>query len=108
MHYLLRVRPQARLLVVATARRRDIDVDHAAHELLAGLQTTDRLSELEVDRLGPAETAQLAAGLTGARPRRARQDGGSTTETEGNPLFVVEAVYAGWAAGHRLSPACNR
>lgn len=103
VHYLLRARPQARLLVVATARREDIDVDHAAHELLAGLQTTDRLSELEVDRLGPAETAQLAAGLTGAplgEPDRTLL----YTETEGNPLFVVEAVYAGWAMGHRLSP----
>jgi DNA-binding SARP family transcriptional activator len=103
LHYLLRVRPQARVLVVATARREDIDIDHPAHELLVSLRAEGRLSELEVDRLSLAETGELADRLTGAAlavPERARL----YAETEGNPLFVVEAVRAGWTAGQRLSP----
>ncbi|MGH3768943.1 MAG: hypothetical protein ACRDTX_27985, partial [Pseudonocardiaceae bacterium] len=103
MHYLQRVQPQARVLVVATARREDIDDDHPIHDLLAGLHTRERLGEIELTRLNRDETAQLAAGLTGA-PLTGPDAQQLYGETEGNPLFVVEALRAGWTAGHALSP----
>ncbi|MGE3289053.1 MAG: AAA family ATPase [Pseudonocardia sp.] len=103
LHYLLRA-DAPRLLVVATARTGEIDAQHPARELLAGLHALDRCTEVELGALGPAETAQLAHGLAGtplpeAQARRLHE------ETEGNALFVVEALRAGWSPG---APASAR
>jgi DNA-binding SARP family transcriptional activator len=105
LHYLLRVQPDARLLVAATARDDVIDRGHPFGDLLAGLHALDRCTAIPLARLSRIETAALA-----------EQIGGSTiddadrfySETEGNPLFVVEAVRAGWRGGNdnrnELSP----
>jgi DNA-binding SARP family transcriptional activator len=103
LHYLLRAVPAARLLVVATARREDVDGDHPLHHLLAGLRARDRLEEIELTRLSPADTAALAERLTGA-PLTGPDAQRLYDETEGNPLFVVEALRAGWTSGQLLSP----
>lgn len=103
LHYLLRAVPDGRVLVVATARREDLDDDHPARDLLAGLRARDRLDELDLARLGRAETAELAAELTGA-PLAEPDVRRLHVETEGNPLFVVEAVRAGWTRGAPPSP----
>lgn len=103
LHYLLRVRSEAGLLVVATARWEEIDGDHPMRGLLAGLHAQERLVEIELARLSRGETVVLVERLTGAplkEPDAQRLYG----ETEGNPLFVVEAVRAGWTAGRPLSP----
>jgi tetratricopeptide (TPR) repeat protein len=95
LHYLLRVEPDARLLVAATARREEIDQRHPLHEFLTGLHALDRCTEIELDRLTRAETAALAERISGrpvAEPDVDRLYG----ETEGSPLFVVEAMRAGW------------
>jgi DNA-binding SARP family transcriptional activator len=102
LHYLLRS-SGARLLVVATARSEDLDARNPVHELLAGLRDRGRLIEIELPRLGRDETALLAERLTGRRlgaPQRRRL----YQETEGNPLFVVETLRAGWPARGSLSP----
>jgi DNA-binding SARP family transcriptional activator len=106
-HYLLRVRPEAPLLVAATARGEEIDQPHPLHDLLSGLRSMERLVEIELGRLSREDTAALAERVAGRRldaPETDRLFG----ETEGNPLFVVEALRAGWsgAAGGpgRLSP----
>lgn len=105
LHYLMRVDPAARLLVAATARSDELDRP-ALSDLLTWLRASGRLSEVALERLTRDETASLAASL-------ARQAGHAVDadalfrETEGNPLFVVEAVRAGWAAGsvdHPVSP----
>ncbi|HEX2183788.1 MAG TPA: AAA family ATPase [Rubrobacteraceae bacterium] len=96
LHYLLRAAPRARLLVVATARREEVDGRHPLNDLLAGLQAMERLTEIEVGRLTREETAVLAERLAGyplEEPDRLY------AETEGNPLFVVEALRAGWKGG---------
>ena len=103
LHYLLRIRPSARLLVVATARREELDGDHPLQGLLVGLRARERLSELELGPLSRAETTELAEVLTGAA--LGGQDAQRLyRETEGNPLFVVEALRAGWTDGRPLSP----
>ena len=91
VHYLVRREPTARLLITATARREEIDRDHPAQELLAGLHTLDRCTEIELGRLDRAETDVLARELGGA-PLDAQR---LYAETEGNPLFVVEALRLG-------------
>jgi DNA-binding SARP family transcriptional activator len=94
LHYLLRTEAPAALLVAATARLAETDPEHPLHTLLAGLGALGRRTELPLDRLDRAETATLA-GRLGHRLAGAYADR-LHTETEGNPLFVVEALRAGW------------
>lgn len=103
LHYLLRSRPSARLLVVSTARSEDLDPRHPVHDLLAAVRERGRCVEIELSRLNQDETALVAERLTGhrlAEPELRRFH----RETEGNPLFVVEALRAGWSAASPLSP----
>jgi DNA-binding SARP family transcriptional activator len=102
LHYLVRVRSRAPLLVVATARREDVDPDQPVHELLTAVRALDRLEEVELVRLDRAETATLAERVAGAPFSRA-EAAALYDETEGNALFVIEALRAGWPTGHPLS-----
>jgi len=95
LHYLLRARPQAPLLVAATARDEDLGDEHPLRALRAGLAALGQLAEVEVGRLSERETAALAGRLAG-RELAAADAGRLFAETEGNPLFVVEALRAGW------------
>lgn len=103
LHYLLRVAADAQLLVVGTARTGDVAPDGPLRELLTGLQRRDRLTEIELGRLDTTETAELAARTQGAAldeaDARRLHD-----ETEGNPLYVVEALRGGWTPGAPPSP----
>jgi DNA-binding SARP family transcriptional activator len=99
LHFLLRSRPDARLLVAATARREELD---GVRGPFAGLEALDRVTEIELGRLTPAQTVVLAERLAG-RPLDDEDAERLFAETEGNPLFVVEAVRAGWSGG-RLTP----
>jgi len=91
LHYLVRSRPDARLLVAATARGEDLD---ALDELSAALGALGRFTQIELGRLSSQETAVLAERFGG------QADAGRLyAETEGNPLFVVESLRAGWTGG---------
>jgi DNA-binding SARP family transcriptional activator len=100
LHYLLRTEPDARLLVVGTARLAETDADDPLPGLLAGVRALDRCAQIELDRLDRAETAvlaeRLAGQLTGAQVDRLY------AETAGNPLFVLETLRSGWP--HRGAP----
>lgn len=107
LHYLVRTEPSPRLLVAATARREDMDRAHPLDELVAGLRSLERFTEIELGRLTREETARLAAAVSGralGEPDAERL----YRETEGNPLFAVEALRAGWtladAESRRLPP----
>lgn len=102
VHYLLRIQPDARLLVVATAREEDLDTE-PLQDLLAGLRARERCEEIALARLNREDTATLAERLTGA-PITSSDAERLHAETEGSPLFVVEAVRAGWSVGQPLSP----
>ncbi len=97
LHYLLRFDPTAALLAVATVRREDLEGSHALHELLDSLTVTDRVTEIALDRLSRAETVELAHDLAGEDVAPSSVDE-LFAETEGNPLFIVESVRAGWPA----------
>lgn len=104
LHYLLRVAPEARLLVAATARREELAAQHPLHDLLAGLRVLECSSEIALGRLTRGETATLAERLAG-RPLGEVGADQLYGETEGSPLFVVEALRAGWQPGRRAGVA---
>ena len=106
LHYLLRVAPEAPLLVAATARREEVDQQHPLSQLVTALLGLERLVEVELGRLSRQEAATLAERLAGGRPLEEPDADRLFAETEGNPLFVVEALRAGWRGGERgpLSP----
>ena len=106
LHYLIRAEPSAHLLVAATVRREEVDTEHPLNDLIAGLQVLERVTELELGRLGPEETTMLAERLAGVQLSSTDADQ-LYRETEGNALFVVETMRAGWKPGHtdhRTSP----
>ena len=95
VHYLARLDPGPPLLVVATVRHEDLDDAHPLGALVAGLQAIDRIVEIRLDRLAPAETGELARQLAG-HPLDPERAGALYADTEGNPLFIVETLRAGW------------
>ena len=103
LHYLVRAHPRARLLVAATARHEELDPPHPLHELVTGLGALGRCEELALGRLSRADTAALAAGIRGA-PLAPGDAERLFAETEGNPLFAVEALRAGRRPGAPLGP----
>lgn len=94
LRYLLRSRPRAALLVVATARSGEIDPEHPLQSLLLEVRASGQLTELELGPLDRADTTMLACGVSGRELDDEHEDL-LYRETEGNPLFVVEWVRAG-------------
>ena len=94
VHYLVRQQLHAPLLIVASARREDIDDRHPLAALLDGLAVLDRTSEIPLGQLTREDTAALASQLLGRRLDSAAIED-IYAETEGNPLFVVETLRAG-------------
>ncbi|WP_433475332.1 ATP-binding protein [Spirillospora sp. CA-142024] len=93
IHYLVRVAPSARLLVAVTARREDLDAGHPLGALIESLRALERFTEIELGRFGRAETALLAERITGT-PLDAEDLRRLYGYSEGNPLFLVEALRA--------------
>jgi DNA-binding SARP family transcriptional activator len=91
VHYLVRATPSAPLLIAATARREELDDDHPLLGLIRALDGSERFSEVALARLDRDETAQLAARITGAPLEPGALDR-LYGDSEGNPLFVIEAL----------------
>jgi len=91
IHYLIRSAPSARLLVAATARREELEEHHPLTTLTTALQASGRLTEIGLARLGREDTALLAGHVTGT-PLDQAGLGRLYADSEGNPLFVVEAL----------------
>ncbi len=94
LHFLSRFDPEARLLVLGTARSEELDAAHPLPALLRHLRSGSQLTELALEPLDTAETAELAAQV-GNRAFDAEAATRLYRETEGNPLFIVETVRAG-------------
>ena len=93
LHFLSRFDPEARLLVLGTARSEELDAAHPLPALLRHLRSASQLVEIALEPLDAAETAELAAQV-GSRVLDANAATRLYRETEGNPLFVVETVRA--------------
>ncbi len=106
VHYLLRQHLHRPLLVVASARREDIDDRHPLTALLNGLTVLGRANEIRLHRLNREDTAALASQLLGRRLSAAAV-ADIYAGTEGNPLFVVETVRSrpeGPSGRHTATP----
>ncbi|MDQ3986676.1 MAG: AAA family ATPase, partial [Actinomycetota bacterium] len=105
IHYLLRLEPNSPLLIVGTVRREELDDDHPLGALVGEPEMLDRTTEIALDRLTRAETEELALDLAGGALDHINVDA-LYAETEGNPLFIVETMRAGWDGSRsgELSP----
>ncbi|MGY1679320.1 ATP-binding protein [Geodermatophilus sp. SYSU D01176] len=103
LHYLLRTQPDGRLLVAATVRHEDVDPGDPVRRLLVAVQALGRSVEIPLVRLGPEETATLGERVAG-RPMAAAEAERLYAVSEGNPLFVVEALRADPTGRHPPPP----
>lgn len=116
LHFLLRFDAKAHLLVIASARMEEVATEHPLRALLLHLHATIGATEIPLQPLDAAETARLAAHLAGRELNETRALL-LYHETEGNPLFVVETMRAGFdnssppephpAAGASASPGAR-
>jgi predicted ATPase len=104
LRYLLRFDPHAPLLVVGAARSGSLPDNPALLTLLRDVRASAQLGEVELAPLTAAETAALAARVAGHDLDPAHIDH-LFVEAEGNPLFVVEIVRAGWSQSAAVGAA---
>jgi predicted ATPase len=83
----------ASLLILGTVRSEEIDAAHPLTTLLLDLRRNDEITELTLTPLSASETAELAAQLT-TTPLTVDAAQSVYSQSEGNPLFVVEMVRA--------------
>ena len=105
LHFLVRTEPEAPLLIAATARSEDVDGNETVAAMRSSLLAAHRLTEIVLEPLAEPAVVELASQLSGgALPADAVER--LYLETEGNPLFVVEAIRAGHTDRDkaRLSP----
>ncbi|OZM78379.1 AAA family ATPase [Pseudonocardia sp. MH-G8] len=95
--YLVRCAPSAPLLVAGTARDDDDAGAHAVARLRRHLAPAGAVTTIPLGPLGAVAVAEMAT----QAGRRLRPDAVARLwrETEGNPLFVLEAVRAGFGTG---------
>ena len=98
VHYLTRRATNAPLLVATTARSEEMDRSPALAELITGLRRTGAIDEIALERLTRDATADLVTRL-GVRLTAPEDADALYRATEGNALFVIEAVRAGWRRG---------
>jgi tetratricopeptide (TPR) repeat protein len=100
LHFLLRFDPRKRLLVVGTARTEELMPANPVAQWLLRLRSEGSVTEIALEPLGAAETAQLAMQVM----KRKLDDQSALRlyrETEGNPLYVVEMASAGLSKAAR-------
>jgi tetratricopeptide (TPR) repeat protein len=107
LHYLLHFEPGARLLLIGTVRSEEILPGHPLVEFLGILQRDGLVTEVALRPLNTMETASLAEHIMGHWLDPATINT-LYSETEGNPLFVVEMVRAGTLEqGGRAQPVAG-
>lgn len=67
IHYLIRQRVDVPLLVVLTARREELEVDHPMTALRDAVAVLDRVTELPLERLSRDATGEIGSQLAGSR-----------------------------------------
>ncbi len=93
--FVVRSGQTAPVLIVGTARWEEIPQHHPLVGLVDALGHDQAVSTVPLDRLDEATTATLAARLRAEDRIDAKFAARLWSETEGNPLFVIEAVRVG-------------
>jgi DNA-binding SARP family transcriptional activator len=96
LHFLLRFDTAAHLLVVGSVRMEETDPRHPLRTLLLDLRNTVGVSEIALQPLDAAESAKLAS-LVANHDLTVESAMRLFHETEGNPLFIVETMRAGFS-----------
>lgn len=94
LHFLLRFDAHAPLLLLCTLRREEQDANPAVRAFVQGLQGRGVLERVELGPLSFEETGALAASVL-SQELSATAQTQLFEATEGQPLFIVEAVRAG-------------
>ena len=93
--FVVRSGQAAPLLIVGTARWEEIPGHHPLVGLVDALGHDQAVTTVPLDRLDEATTATLAGRLGGQDTIDQKLAARLWRETEGNPLFVIEALRAG-------------
>ncbi len=93
--FVVRAGQTAPVLIVGTVRWEEIPQLHPLVKLVGALGHDQALTTVPLDRLDEATTARLAAQLRPGDTIDAKLSARLWSETEGNPLFVIEALRAG-------------
>jgi DNA-binding SARP family transcriptional activator len=93
--FVVRSGPTAPVLIVGTVRSEEIPEHHPLVGLIDALGHDKAVTTVPLERLDEAATATLAARLRAEDTLDPKLAARLWSETEGNPLFVIEAVRAG-------------
>jgi len=93
--FVVRSGQTAPVLIVGTVRSEEIPEHHPLVALVDALDHDQAVTTVPLDRLDEATTATLAARLRGEDTIDPKLAARLWSETEGNPLFVIEALRAG-------------
>src|SRR3990170_5838361 len=93
--FVVRSGQTAPVLIVGTVRWEEIPQHHPLVGLVDALGHDQAVTTVSLDRLDEATTATLAARLRGEDTIDPELAARLWSETEGNPLFVIEALRAG-------------
>jgi DNA-binding SARP family transcriptional activator len=97
--FVIRSGQTAPVLIVGTVRWEEIPEHHPLVGLVDALGHDHAVTTVPLDRLDEATTATLAARLRAEDTIDPELAARLWSETEGNPLFVIEALRAGISAG---------
>ncbi|MCK4490024.1 MAG: AAA family ATPase, partial [Anaerolineales bacterium] len=95
LRYMMDYDSKTKLMFVATLRTEEITADSPLTPFFSDLQRSGMITEVELDRLDQGATSSLAANLSGFHLDNLMGER-LFQETEGNPLFVVEAIRSGF------------
>jgi DNA-binding SARP family transcriptional activator/tetratricopeptide (TPR) repeat protein len=93
--YIVRSGRAAPILIVGTVRSEEVPDDHPLVGLVDALTHDQAVTTVPLDRLDKATTAKLAACVRAEDEIDPRLAARLWRETEGNPLFIIEALRAG-------------
>ena len=93
--FVVRSSKAARVLIVGTVRSEEVPQQHPLVDLVDALGHDHAVTTVPLDRLDEAATAALAARLRAEDTTDPKLAARLWSETEGNPLFVIEALRAG-------------
>jgi len=102
--YLLRHEAARRLLIIGTYRPETVGRDHPLMSLIHQLRHDEQVTEIELSPLTKRDSAVLAQSLAD-RDLAPSLIECLYSETEGNPLFIVETVRAGLPDAVHADPA---
>ena len=101
--FVVRSGQTAPVLIVGTVRSEEIPQHHPLVGLIDALGHDQKVTTVPLDRLDEATTATLAARLRAEDMLDPKLAARLWSETEGNPLFVIEALRAGLSSNESHS-----